>query len=320
MPTLTLRHQATTDAGFDARLLFDHGEEYPVAIRDPFSPQEEQRLGWYFEEYLRFPFTQQVKAREAAASIAAYGQALFGQLFADPEAYAAYRALTQGNLAGLTVEIAGPPEFHALHWEALKDPKLAQPLALQATFVRRNRTPQPVKSTLREAPTVNVLLVTARPGGARDVGYRTIARPLVETLRQANLRVRIDLLRPGTYEALVRHLEATQERRGAGYYHVVHFDVHGGLLGYDQFEEIEKGLDADHFTYQMRRYGRPTLPRYDGVKAFLMLEGPQAGQADRWRRPSWPGCCRCTACPSWCSTPASQASKSVTGRPAWAAS
>jgi tetratricopeptide (TPR) repeat protein len=280
MPTITLRHHATTATGFDAALFFDHSEEYPVAIHDPFSAQEEARLGWYFEEHLRFPFTDQVRAREAAASIVAYGQVLFGQLFADPEVLATYRALTQGNLAELTVEIAGPPEFHALHWEALKDPKLAQPLALQATFVRRNRTPQPVKATLREAPTVNVLLVTARPGGSRDVGYRTIAGPLVETLRQANLRVHIDLLRPGTYEALVRHLEATQERHGPGYYHVVHFDVHGGLLGYNQFEAMEQGLDTDRFTYQMRRYGRPTLPRYDGVKAFLMLEGPQAGQAD----------------------------------------
>ena len=146
--------------------------------------------------------------------------------------------------------------------------------------MRRNRTPQPIKARLREAPTINVLLVTARPGGARDVGYRTIARPLVETLRKAALRVRVDILRPGTYEALTRHLEASQERHGPGYYHVVHFDVHGGLLTHDQFDQIEKGLDSDRFTYQMRRYGRPSLPHYDGVKAFLFLEHGQDGQAD----------------------------------------
>lgn len=280
MPTITIRHRSSTPAGFDAALVFDHGEEYPVAIQDPFSPQEEERLAWYFEQHLRFPFTEKIKAREAAASITAYGEKLFAQLMANREAFAAYRSLTKANLSDLTVEIAGPPEFHALHWEALKDPRLAQPLALQAAFVRRNRTPQPIKARLREAPTVNVLLVTARPGGARDVGYRTIAKPLVATLRQANLRVRVDILRPGAYEALSRHLEASQDRHGPGYYHVVHFDVHGGLLTFEQFDQIEKGLDTDRFTYQMRRYGRPPLPRYDGVKAFLFLEHGQDGEGD----------------------------------------
>jgi hypothetical protein len=36
-----------------------------------------------------------------------------------------------------------------------------------------------------ESPTLNLLVVTARPGEALDVGYRTITRPLVATLRQA---------------------------------------------------------------------------------------------------------------------------------------
>ena len=61
-----------------------------------------------------------------------------------------------------------------------------------------------------------------------DVVYRTISRPLVEAIRNAKLRVNIELLRPGTYEALERHLES----KGSGYYHIVHFDVHGGLKTY----------------------------------------------------------------------------------------
>ena len=277
MTLISIRERGTLHAG---PVVSIDGQEHPIQVTDPFDAKAEGELAWYFEEHLRFPFKDQVRARQAAASIKPYGEQLFGQVFADPEAFAEYRMATQGNLADLTVEIAGSPAFQRWHWEALKDPKLAQPLALQATFVRRNLTPQPIKARLREAPTVNVLLVTARPGGARDVGYRTIARPLVEMLRQAKLRVRVEILRPGTYEALVRHLEAVQEREGPGYYHVIHFDVHGGLLKFDQFDQLEQELVAEQLAYQMPRYGRPSLPPYDGVKAFLFLEHGLAGHAD----------------------------------------
>jgi hypothetical protein len=259
------------------------GPEYPFTLEDPFSPEEEKRLEWYFERYLNFPFTDRVKAQAAGASVRTYGEQLFSAVFADREAHAEYRAATQGNLSDLTVEIAGSPAFQRLHWEALKDPKLGQPLALQANFVRRNLTPQPIKARLGESPTVNVLLVTARPGGARDVGYRTIARPLLDTLRQARLRVKVDILRPGTYEALSRHLEQVQEQHGSGYYHVIHFDVHGALLTYGAFDTLEQkraGELVGQHIYQLQRYGRPALAPYPGVKAFLFLEHPQAATPD----------------------------------------
>jgi hypothetical protein len=82
-------------------------------------------------------------------------------------------------------------------------------------------------------PTLNLLVVTARPGGAGDVGYRTITRPLLEALGRARLRVDVDLVRPGTWKALTGRLEAATRDRGAGYYHAVHFDLHGALLGFE---------------------------------------------------------------------------------------
>jgi hypothetical protein len=73
---------------FNAVVSFDGSGEYPAKIADPFSPEEETRLEWYFEEHLRFPFTDQVKAREAGESIKAYGEMLFRQVFADRDAFA----------------------------------------------------------------------------------------------------------------------------------------------------------------------------------------------------------------------------------------
>jgi tetratricopeptide (TPR) repeat protein len=273
---ISIRRRDPRPDGTNACLVFDHGEEFPISISDPFSESDEARLEWYFEHHLRFPFTHQVDAQEAGESITAYGEALFNQVFADRNAYARYKEALQSGIETLAFEIAGPPDFHALHWEALKDPDLPQPLALQAPMVRRNLTPQTVRAQVCESPTINLLVVTARPGGARDVGYRTISRPLVEGLRQAGVPVRVEILRPGTYRALVDHLEAVQDKHGAGFYHVVHFDVHGALLSYEQFQA---GVQSDRFLFQAR-YGRDDIAPYEGLKAFLSLEGPKEGQSD----------------------------------------
>ena len=280
MTLISIRERGTLHAG---PVVSIDGQEYPIHGRPTRSTRkEERRAGVVLRGAPALP------VHGPGAGAAGRGQhhrlrraPLRPGLSPTPRPTPSYRAATQGNLAELTVEIAGSPAFQQLHWEALKDPKLAQPLALQATFVRRNLTPQPIKARLREAPTVNVLLVTARPGGARDVGYRTIARPLVETLRQAKLRVQVEILRPGTYEALVRHLEAVQERHGPGYYHVIHFDVHGGLL--DLRPVRPAGAGAGRASASPTRCaataGRACRPT-TGVKAFLFLEHGQAGQAD----------------------------------------
>ena len=141
------------------------------------------------KEHLEFPFTRKVRAQDAATSITTYGEELFKQVFGDPDIYAEYRTLLKAGLYDLHIEIAGTPKFHALHWESIKDPKLAQPLALQAAMFRKNLKPQALPASVRTSPTINLLIVTARPAGTHDVGYRTISRPLVEALRQTSIPI-----------------------------------------------------------------------------------------------------------------------------------
>jgi len=235
---ITIRERAGGNNDPNATLSFNHEREYEITIRDPFTEQEEQRLEWYFEEHLRFPFLQQVRAQQAAESIARYGEALFEQVFVDRLTFARYREAVQTGINHLQFEIVGAPEFHRLHWEALKDPSLPKPFALEASMVRKNHDlPPPLHAILQPSPTINLLIVTARPLGGRDVGYRTISRPLVEGLRRAKLPVQIDILRPGTYQTLVNHLEETRAMHGAGHYHVIHFDVHGALLTFEQLKQ-----------------------------------------------------------------------------------
>jgi len=276
MTLIRIRERSGETGGSSATVSFDQGEEFPLTISYPFSEPEEKLLEWYFEEHLRFPFVKQVDVQKAASSITRYGEALFDQVFANRDAYSRYKECLQNGVDTLSFEIAGSPEFHGLHWETLKDPNLPRAFSLETPMVRKNLETQPVRANLRPSPTINLLIVAARPGGKQDMSYRTISRPLVEGLREADLRVQIEILRPGTYEALVKHLEEVRDEHSAGYYHVIHFDVHGALLTYEDFE---KGVEANHLLCQ-GRYGREDIEPYEGLKAFLSLEGEEENQSD----------------------------------------
>jgi tetratricopeptide (TPR) repeat protein len=255
--------------GSNGAVVIIEGQEYPLPemVRGPFSEKEESRLEWYFEQYLKFPVIRRVEARTAARSIAEYGEKLFGQVFADERALGSYRAALRRGVETLTIEVIGSPEFQQLHWEALKDPMMPQALSIHARMVRRSLQPRAVAERVGSSRALNILVVTARPGAGRDVGYRTISRALMEALRQSEVRGSIEILRPGTFEALARHLKQTEERHGAGHYHVIHFDVHGALLSYDEY-------------MRQRYHRRGPLAAYDGRRAFLFMEGEHDGELD----------------------------------------
>ncbi|NLH21190.1 MAG: tetratricopeptide repeat protein [Methanothrix sp.] len=260
----------------NTNLSFDNEGEYDITITNPLSIQEEERLEWYFEKYLVFPFVEGVKFRDAQESITKYGHALFDQLFRDKKAYVRYSQALKEGPEKLRFEIIGSPEFfHQLHWEALKDPDWPTPFVLDAPMVRTTFHPPAFEAESQVSPTINLLIVTARPFKS-DYGYRTVSKPLVESLGKAKIPVKIDILRPGTYEALSRHLDAVKHDHGIGYYHIIHFDLHGALTTYEGLkEEVKKGN-----VLIQTRYGRKDYSPYEGHKAFLSFESSKPGQSD----------------------------------------
>ncbi|MDZ8025952.1 MAG: tetratricopeptide repeat protein [Nostoc sp. DedQUE11] len=273
MAVITIREKQPTAEGFAASLIFEGGE-YSINITDPFTPKEERQLEWYFEEWLTYPMLNGKKAEAAKTSVVSYGESLFNQVFkADIDAYSLYRQL-RGNLKQVKIEIVGnSPEFHALHWEAMRDKDWPRPLSVDCVMIRKRLDKvASVAANMAESPVINLLVVIARPDEEHDVGYRTIARPLIEVIQNSHLPVNIDLLRPGTYESLERHLEA----KGAGYYHIIHFDCHGALMGY---ADIQEEVKRNRYTYQAR-WGREDIQPYEGVRAFLFLDGESKGKAD----------------------------------------
>jgi tetratricopeptide (TPR) repeat protein len=270
MPTIEIRQTATTETGFNATVTIANAE-FAITVRDPFERSEERELEWYFEQWIKFPFSDGTIAQRAAQSVRAYGENLFEQVFAG-RVYGAYQKVNE-RLSELELVIAGDPEFQGLHWEAMWDRDFQRPLAIDCLMVRQRRIRGMVNGgRVQESAVLNLLVVTARPNEENDVGYRTISRPLVEAIRDARLRVNVEIVRPGTYEAFVRHVEEKPE----GFYHVVHFDLHGGVMTYEQFQKYDRR--SGNYTFQ-RGYGLAELAAYPGVKAFLFFEGAATGQA-----------------------------------------
>ena len=272
MPLITIRQQQSSSPEFKATVSFDRQGDYPITITSPFNKQEELELEWYFEEWLRFPFINKVKAERAKQRLKAYGHLLFEQVFkSNFDIYGEYRNL-RNQLSQVQIEIENiTPAFQALHWEAMQDPEWPTPLAVNCIMLRKTVKPALGRANVASSPVINLLVVTARPDEEEDVGYRTISRPLVEAIKNSQLRVNIELLRPGTYEALSRHLDGKE-----GYYHIIHFDVHGAVLSHEQ---LQQGREFNRYGFQAR-FGREDIKAYEGLKAFLFLEEDQKGKAD----------------------------------------
>jgi len=253
---------------FQAVIRFEDQLEFPITVSTPFDPAEEKELEWYFEHYLRFPFTENVRFNHAAQSVVQYGENLFQQIFGNDGIAETYRKYLKENLDRWRFEIAGSPEFHSLHWESLKDPNLPRAWALDAPMLRVNLKPYSIEIKAKDSPTVNLLIVTARPRGKNDIAFRTISKPLVEVFEQTELPVKIHILRPGTYQALFQHLE----EKKPGHYHVIHFDVHGSLMTYD---DLDRGGFLDN-----SRYGRNKFTEYEGLRAYLFLEAEKEKRSD----------------------------------------
>jgi tetratricopeptide (TPR) repeat protein len=258
------------DGSFQVRVSFGESAEYDVTVTDPADQQAEERLAWYFEKHLRYPFLDKDLEAAAVGQIGDYGRALFAQVFGGAANHD-YRRLRDRAFDGCRIEVSGSAGLHRLHWEAMRDPDLPVPLAVRLPVTRRVDALGSRFDPPEPMPTVNILVVVARPDGAGDVGYRTVSRPLLAALRTAGVPVTVDLVRPGTWGALVEHLRAATERHGSGWYQVIHFDLHGAFSHYAPLEEARR---QDRLLF-----AAGALAPFAGRRGFLFFETEQEGKA-----------------------------------------
>src|SRR5262249_50600101 len=152
--------------------------------------------------------------RIGGEKLKAWGEALFAAVFGEPKRREAYTEARSALNRGERVEVAVRSEnarFLALPWELLRAPG-EEPLALRAGASGRSlRVPGQVRSLADAGDGLRVLMVTPRPQGRKDVRYQIIARPLSRQVELSKANVRMEVLRPPTFEAFRRQLKAAQD-------------------------------------------------------------------------------------------------------------
>ncbi len=217
--------QVSVGAWLDGELVF--GSE-PFMLAWLPGDGELEDLRWYLEDYLRAPFgVYGDRGSALEARLADWGAAAFDAVFGSGlarEAYVQIRARQQ--LAEIVFRSASP-ELLRLPWELMRDPCRPMPLALDLGGISRSL---PVSEAAWPVPTpggrLRVLMVISRPGGVGDVGYRMIARPLLERLEAVRGQIDLVVLRPPTFDALRETLAAAEP------FQMVHFDGHGVAGGH----------------------------------------------------------------------------------------
>jgi len=254
------------------------------------SDAEAEKVRWYLEDYPEFTADPGPRlAAEAESVLTEIGDGLFTRTFAGMDA-AGIWAQARSRLGQMRVEVdTDPGEVPGLPWELLRDPGTGTALALDAgTFVRthlqasrRANIPGPSGDRLR------VLLVICRPGGRKDVPFRSVASRLARGGAAQMEGLDLDVLRPATFTRLS---EVLHEAADAGRpYHVVHFDGHGDYLDLTHFQPGQNGDDdangqatgggggGGSIEVSPLRYGVSVAgPVRPGQHGYLIFENPSS--------------------------------------------
>jgi hypothetical protein len=248
------------------------------AVRVPFgwvpSASDQERLRWYFEDYLQFPADPApLLASGVEMRMAELGKELFAAVFASEDARDLWSRI-RGRLDSVHVEILSDATRAGgtVPWELLWDPRTDVPVAIRAAAFTRGYS-NPVQAPRLPAAgerQVRILLAICRPRRDDDVPFRSVASRLVKGLgERRDTEVTLDILRPPTFARLTELLRIAAESEP---YHIVHFDGHGafrsdpegaarGCLVFED-EEAEDGIaliDGSQLGSVLAETGTPFL-------------------------------------------------------------
>jgi tetratricopeptide (TPR) repeat protein len=231
------------------------------------SQNDARELRWYLEDYLEYPLDPAPRiADRIEGRMADLGRDLFEAVFPAGSETRDLWSVVRDRLSETRVEvITDVANATAVPWELLRDPKTDRPVALRArSFVRGYRRgaqrPQLPQVTDGE---IRILLVICRPGGRKDVPFRSVASQLIRLYPTAPHAFRLKVLRPATFEALGRELRRAADRGEP--YHVVHFDGHG------TWTDLTVGEGGGGGTPSPLRYAVR-----GGAHGYLLFEDPDA--------------------------------------------
>ena len=216
-------------------------------LTSPYDTDDEAGLAWYLEQYADGPFAI-ARASQISLGLQNYGQAL--ALILEP---ALINLMIKSgsdrvyNKIQIGVLGAGPQSrLQSIHWEVLEQMSLWPTLrdyASQVSIVRYATQDGTGVARRPEITTgsINVLIVSARPGNENDVTYRLVSRKIWSIVRSSEdltSWIKIHFARPGRFSELEKILELKKKH----FFSIVHFDGHGIVRRKDQTLVIQKEL------------------------------------------------------------------------------
>ena len=203
----------------------------PCELTWPLDHEALEDLRWYLEDYLRAPFgVWEDRGPQIEAALPRWGHAMFSAVFGAGPAREAYIGVRARQRPVEVVFRSASPSLLGLPWELMADPGRPTPLALEMAGVSRSLPVTEAAETIAvPGERLRVLMVISRPAGTGDVGYRMIARPLLERLEAVRGKVDLVVLRPPTLDALQDALAGAAQAGEP--FQIVHFDGHGALTG-----------------------------------------------------------------------------------------
>ncbi len=235
------------------------------------SKRDRGLIQWYLEEYLTYPYSAfQERAKRTEKLISDRGAELFSTIFhngKDQEQAAIRfydRAMKDPTKCQVIIK-ADHPAGWSLPWELMHDPAYGYLAQKTSGFIRSQPgATMPLQPVRKDKSRVNVLMIISRPGGEEDMPLRSLARPLMEIVREHQDRIKIDVLRPPTYEQLQKVLADKPH-----FYHVLHFDGHGAF---------PRPEDIDYHTFPSEKGspGQLAFEKAGGGKRFV--SGAQLGK------------------------------------------
>lgn len=245
---------------------------------DPLDAAQKRECGWYLEKYLGKKPYSTTRARKAAEMLKGYARDLLSQLKLNELIPAAGNDVLELEIAEAQLDDSTSRNtIHQLYWELLEEPSVWDRNDLEIRIHRSSRSNgspsadikgvQLWHARMHSQPSLNILLVIARDmrkqkNQYNDVHPWVISNILTKIQRDfvvsgTCVSINLEIVRPGTLKSLEEHLARSEELHGRGYFHIVHFDMHGKV------GEIKgKGRESE------AAYLRFCDPESDGTKAI----------------------------------------------------
>jgi hypothetical protein len=201
---------------------------------------------WYVEDFAAKEPYATTRARNTSNRLKTYASCLQQDLKLEKIIVTLPRGSTGRRVIVIEVYDARKVDnIYQLHWELLESPDLWE---RKNVTVQIRRSVQPVEHyregpmdiklwqpTPEAPPSFNILLVVARDTTDNNELDPTFASKILSDLQQTSrildcsTRINLEIVRPGTVDALEEHLKRSRLIRGDEYFHLVHFDLHGTI-------------------------------------------------------------------------------------------